>query len=362
MAYDSIPYLPLLGVADMEDAAHLTFGPRLGDDGYDNQALYASTRPDPGLFPVFSFSAVEGALYTVTSESYFDPRHLVVYDAEGYPIAQDDGFGPVGEDGLGFVAPYSGTYYVDASWSRASAPDGGVALTILEELDTVPVQLGQGTPGDDDITGTATNDALYGNGGWDLLEGAGGNDLLDGGSGTDTAWYEGKLADYDVIVSGHRLFVTDAVGLDGADTLVNVERLDFADVALAFDVEGTAGEAYRLYQAAFDRAPDESGLGFWIGALDAGVSLRSVAEGFVTSNEFRGIYGNNPDNLAILNGFYANVLGRAPDAEGLAFWLNVLDSGTDSLAGVLTGFSESQENYNQLIGVMEQGMAYQVYG
>ncbi len=362
MAYDSIPYLPLLGVADMDDAAHLAFGPRVADDGYDNQATFSSTDPNAGRFPVFSFTAIEGALYTVTSGSGFDPRHLVVYDAEGYPIAQDDGFGPVGEDGLSFVAPYSGTYYVDASWRQAAAPNGHVELAILEELDTVPVQLGQGTPDDDDITGTATNDALYGNGGWDLLEGGGGNDLLDGGSGTDTAWYEGILSDYDVIVSGHRLFVTDAVGLDGNDTLVNVERLDFADVALAFDVDGTAGEAYRLYQAAFDRAPDEEGLGFWIAHLDAGTTLRNVAEGFVASTEFRNLYGSKPDNAAVVAGLYEHVLHRAPDAEGLSWWLNVLNTGQDTLAGVLTGFSESQENYDQLIGVMQDGMAYQVWG
>lgn len=361
MAYDPIPWLPLLAVAAMDNAAHLTFAPRLGDDGYDNQALYASTDPAAGSFPVFSFSALAGALYTVTSDSYFDPGHLVVYDADGYPIAQDDGWGPAGEDGLAFIAPYSGTFYVDASWRQGPAPDGGVALAILEELDTVPLQLGQGTPGDDAITGTATGDALYGNGGWDLLTGHGGNDLLDGGSGTDTAWYEGNLADYDVLLAGHRLSVTDTVGLDGRDTLVDVERLDFADVALAFDVDGTAGQAYRLYQAAFDRAPDEPGFGFWIAALDAGVGLRHVAQDFVTSPEFGALYGNGADHLAILTGFYAHVLHRAPDAGGLAFWLDVLDSGADSVAGVLTGFSESQENHAQLVGVMQQGMAYQVH-
>jgi serralysin len=223
------------------------------------------------------------------------------------------------------------------------------------------VQLGQGTPDDDDITGTAGNDALYGNGGWDLIEGAGGNDLLDGGSGTDTAWYEGNLADYDVIVAGHRLFVTDTVGLDGADTLVNVERLDFADVALAFDVDGSAGEAYRMYQAAFDRAPDEAGLGLWIAYLDAGVSVRDVAQGFANSDEFRALYGSNTDYTTLVTGLYQNGLNRTPDAVELRYWVEILASGRDSVAGVLAAFSESQENYDQLIGVMQDGMAYQVW-
>lgn len=361
MAYDAIPYLPLLDVADMNDARHLLFGPRLGDDGYDNQAIFTSTAPGEGGFPVFSFTAVEGALYTVTSESWFDPYHLVVYDNAGNPIAEDDGWGPAGQDGLSFIAPYTGKYYVDASWQQATAPRGGVEVAILEELDTVPVQLGQGTPNDDEITGTATSDALYGNGGWDLLIGEGGNDLLDGGSGTDTAWYEGNLADYDVVNTGHRLFVTDMVGLDGADTLVNVERLDFADVALAFDVDGAAGQAYRLYGAALGRLPDEVGLGFHIAHLEAGMALRQVAAGFVGSAEFRDLYGAAPSHETVVTALYRNVLNREPEAAGLAYWVDMLDSGRDTLTGVVLAFSESRENYDQLVGVMEQGMAYQVW-
>jgi serralysin len=360
MAYEIIPDLPLLDEADMDLAAHLLFGPRLDDDGYENQAgVHGSA---DFLFPVFSFSAVEGALYTVTADSWFDPWHLVLYDGQGLPIAEDDGWGALGQDGLSFIAPYSGTYFVDASWST-SAAHRDVALTVVEDLDAAPTQVGEGTASDDEITGTAANDALYGHAGWDLLIGDGGADLLDGGSGTDTAWYEGKLEDYDVINTGHRLYVTDFVGLDGEDTLVSVERLDFADVALAFDVDGSAGEAYRLYQAAFSRAPDEAGLGFWIAFLDAGVSLRDVAAGFINSDEFRALHGSgtSTDYTAIVTSFYENGLGRAPEAAGLAHWVNILATGQDTLAGVLVGFSESDENYSQLIGVMDDGMAYQVW-
>ncbi|WP_338764143.1 DUF4214 domain-containing protein [Massilia sp. METH4] len=358
--YQTLPYLPPLSEADMDTADHLTFAP-YNFDGYENGALFSSSTPGEAAFPIFSFTAVAGGLYTITSESWFDPYNLVLYDADGAPIAEDDGWGPVGQDGLSFIAPYSGTYFVDASWEQAAPPYSDVELSILEDLDTIPLAIGHGTEYDDDITGTSGNDALYGHGGWDLLEGGGGNDLLDGGSGIDTAWYAGRLAEYDVTTAGHRLFVTDAVGLDGADTLVDVERLDFEDVALAFDVDGTAGEAYRLYQAAFDRMPDEGGLGFWIHQLDSGASLHSVAAGFVNSEEFRGVYGTNPSNATIITGFYEHVLNRAPDVGGMNYWLDVLDNQKDNVAGVLTSFSESQENFDQLVGVMQNGMAYQIW-
>jgi hypothetical protein len=149
------------------------------------------------------------------------------------------------------------------------------------------------------------------------------------------------------------------VGLDGVDTLVDVERVEFADLAVAFDTEGAAGQAYRLYQAAFDRAPDLPGLGLWIAQLDRGMSLGTVANYFVGSPEFQALYGARIDYASFVTGLYANVLHRAPDAAGFAHWMDRLASGIDTPAGVLVGFSESAENYAQLIGTMENGMVYQ---
>ena len=91
-----------------------------------------------------------------------------------------------------------------------------------------------------DVTLTGANDAgLIGNG-WDniftgndgdnTLRGNGGKDLLDGGAGTDTAVYAGNAADYEVVRDGDAVRVIDKrVGRDGADVLLNVERLAFAD-------------------------------------------------------------------------------------------------------------------------------------
>ena len=48
------------------------------------------------------------------------------------------------------------------------------------------------------------------------------------------------------------------------------ERLTFSDANIALDIDGNAGQAHRIYKAAFDRAPDLGGLGFWINTLDNG--------------------------------------------------------------------------------------------
>jgi hypothetical protein len=102
-------------------------------------------------------------------------------------------------------------------------------------------------------------------------------------------------------------------------------------------------QAARLYRAAFGRVPDDAGLAWWTGALHKGASLIDIARGFVASAEFQARY-STADNAGLVTGFYENVLGRAPDASGIAYWTDALDRKTASAAQVLVGFSECIEN------------------
>jgi hypothetical protein len=141
-----------------------------------------------------------------------------------------------------------------------------------------------------------------------------------------------------------------------------VERLQFSDATIAMDIVGNGGQAYRIYQAALNRAPDAGGLGYWINVLDSGVSLTSVAQGFVTSPEFVSLYGANPTNVELVTKFYSNVLHRTPDTDGLNYWLGILDSNALSVAGVLAEFGESPENQAALVGVIGNGFVYTPLG
>ena len=141
-------------------------------------------------------------------------------------------------------------------------------------------------------------------------------------------------------------------------TLSGVERLVFEDGLLALDTFGVAGEAYRLYQASFDRTPDAPGLAFWIGHLDRGaISLQDAAEAFLASPEFAGTYGENStlQDAAFLDLLYLNVLDRLPDAPGYAFWQDQQAAGL-SRAEMLVFFSESTENRANVAGQIEDGI------
>ena len=180
---------------------------------------------------------------------------------------------------------------------------------------------------------------------------------IDGGAGIDTLVYTSNSTAVVISKSGGNTVVTNTATGE-VDTLVNVERLKFADTAIALDTSGVGGQAYRVYKAAFNRTPDLGGLGFWISGMDGGVSLNTVGQGFVNSAEFKAVYGTSPTNAQIVTRFYDNVLGRAADSGGYNYWLGVLNSGGGSVAGVLAAFSESSENQAGVIGVIGNGFAY----
>jgi hypothetical protein len=83
----------------------------------------------------------------------------------------------------------------------------------------------------------------------------------------------------------------------------------------------------------------------WVYDLDNGRSIQDVAAGFVGSPEFVAKYGAL-DDTAFITLLYNNVLGRAPDAGGLADWLRLLNTG-GTRTGVVVGFSDSPEYVNK---------------
>ena len=104
-----------------------------------------------------------------------------------------------------------------------------------------------------------------------------------------------------------------------------------------------AAEVGRIYDTAFARLPDASGLEFWKTAIESGQdTLEQVAGDFVASAEFQSKYGTL-DNPNFVKALYENALHRAPDSGGLAYWANALATGT-SRADVVLGFSESAEH------------------
>jgi hypothetical protein len=191
-----------------------------------------------------------------------------------------------------------------------------------------------------------------------MLAAVAGESTVSGTGGLDTLVYAGARAGTQVVVAGGAVSVTDGAGNHAL--LAGVERLQFSDGMVALDIDGAAGDAYRLYQAAFDRAPDKAGLGYWIGALDHGMTLDQAASSFTGSAEFHQLYGANASDAQFVRALYANVLHRPAEGAGYDFWVDALHA--TSRADVLANFSGSGENRAQVIGSIEHGIDYQHWG
>lgn len=208
------------------------------------------------------------------------------------------------------------------------------------------------------VSGTTGNDVLQGEGGNDILIGGGGNDKLTGGDGRDLAVFGGSRAAFTVTLGSDGLPV-GVQGAGGTNVLSGVERLVFEDVTLAFDVDAAPGKAYRLYEALLGRAPDRDGISFWVEALDKNPGgLQSVVNGFLSSPEFTARAGNTAqlDSGAYVDMLYQQIFNRPADAQGRAFWRDALENGL-SRADLVLGFSESVEHVQAVAPVLVQGIA-----
>lgn len=201
----------------------------------------------------------------------------------------------------------------------------------------------------------ASPDRTEGDDQWTAGEG---NEFFNGGAGRDTVQFGPGRSDFHVHTHNGRVEVE---GRQGRDTLEGIERLHFGDQGVAFDVDGTAGQAYRLYQAAFDRQPDEKGLGGWISFMDDGMALEQVSQHFLDSTEFNQKYGELDDG-SFIDAMYQNVLHRAPDSSGYAAWTEALGQGVFDRAGVLMGFSESLENQQGTADQVSNGISFDIWG
>lgn len=291
------------------------------------------------------------------------------------------------EDGFGYVPEVTGTLdgvnvqfkdgsvftatglSVPLNTASASDPLALLAESVLGSNDTIRVEMPAQLTESMTVPGGAGNDAITLAGGGGKLDAAAGtgDDIvtvvsgshhIDGGAGFDTLVLSGVRGAQQIVKSAAGVTVT---GNGQQNVAVNVERIQFGDVTVGFDIDGNGGKAYRIYQAAFDRKPDSAGLGYWVKSLDNHTSLRDVADSFIRSKEFADLYGANPSNETFVARLYSNVLHRPYEQAGFDYWVDVLNKG-EARAAVLANFSEGAENQAQVLGSIQNGFEFTPFG
>ena len=97
----------------------------------------------------------------------------------------------------------------------------------------------------------------------------------------------------------------------------------------------------RLYNNVLLRSADPGGSNFWVGQLTSGQMTRAqVALGFLDSDEFQNLSTSQSEiDVSLL---YFSMLRRDPDPGGFAGWVGALNSGVP-LNWVIDGFLNSPE-------------------
>ena len=94
-----------------------------------------------------------------------------------------------------------------------------------------------------------------------------------------------------------------------------------ASVILSHAVIGAPHQQYvmSVYEDVLGRAPDPGGLAYWSNLLDSGTAISSVAAAIAHSDEYYANFVIKPD--------YLKLLGRAADDAGVQFWTVQMDAG-----------------------------------
>jgi S-layer protein len=92
----------------------------------------------------------------------------------------------------------------------------------------------------------------------------------------------------------------------------------------------TATDVENAYLAYFGRPADPEGMNYWLGK-----SIATMQAGFAASQEYQNLYGGMT-NKQMVTQVYSNLLGRAPDVGGLAYWVNQLNIGAATVSTIVT--------------------------
>lgn len=111
-------------------------------------------------------------------------------------------------------------------------------------------------------------------------------------------------------------------------SMSSIERVIGTDTALAFDVQGNAGEVYALLCLAFGKADVTPALmGRYLYHKDTGMSDRDVAKLILNSAEYKqDALGSS--NETFVKQVYKNLLNQTPSFADLMYFTTELDRGT----------------------------------
>lgn len=155
-------------------------------------------------------------------------------------------------------------------------------------------------------------------------------DNFDGGPGIDTVVYGGEVKDYVVKPDVSGIEVSSANFSEGSDWLLNIERLQFKDKGLAFDLDGHAGVAAKTLGLVFGSAavalPNYVGI-----CLDLMDNKGYTSEQLMQAALNVKIGANALDPGKVVDFLYTQLTGALPNAKDKANFVDLIVNKTYSI-------------------------------
>lgn len=178
--------------------------------------------------------------------------------------------------------------------------------------------------------------------------------LSGSGGGIDVAVFSGNLTDYALTKTNSGYTVRALTGTDGTDTISNVERLKFADVGLALDIDGNAGKVTKILGAVFGKASvsNKEYVGIGLKLLDDGMTYEALAGLAI------GVTGKKSP-VDVVDLLWTNVVGSHPSPGQAQPLVDMLNSGmtTATLVVLASDTALNQINVN-LVGLQHTGVEF----
>lgn len=186
-------------------------------------------------------------------------------------------------------------------------------------------------------------------------------DNFDGGPGIDTVVYDKAISNYVITPGVNGMEVGSANYSEGTDWLLNIERLQFADKGLAFDLDGRAGVAAKTLSLVFgtDAVNVPAYVGICLDYLDnkqfSAVQLMHEALKIRLGND-----AGNPEK--VVSFVYERLTGVLPVQSEIDKYVGWIASGAYTADSLAVYASELTLNpiASQLTGLATSGLAFQM--
>ena len=141
-------------------------------------------------------------------------------------------------------------------------------------------------------------------------------------------------------------------GQAGADGSRGLSEDDLYSVGQVYqdDELASVNNLFALYQALLGRTPDAQGLAYWKGILDSHESLAAIAQDFIDSYEYELKTDASESEIEYLRTLYVNVLEREPEKEAQSAWIESYESGLLTRAELAALVAHSEEAQQKVSG------------